>query len=113
MKNTLIFLNKHIFIFWDAQNPEKKNRVDTVEKWLGPRPLGPIGLLHVQNPNMSFGNLQTQTKRFLHVQNPKMSFGNLQTQTKRFVKTTLFYGPKAPGAHRAHILLLNIFIYLF
>ena len=59
-------------------------------------------LLDVQNPKMSFGNLQGLAKRFLHVQNPKMSFGNLQTRTKRFFKTTLFYGPKAPGAHRDH-----------
>ena len=66
--------------------------------------------VHVQNSNMSFGNLQGLAKRFLHVQNPRMSFGNLQTRTKRFFKTTLFYGPKAPGAH---ILLLNIFVYLF
>ena len=36
-----------------------------------------------------------------------MSFGNRSGLTKR---TFLFYGPKAPGAHRAHILLLNIFI---
>ena len=53
------------------------------------------------------------TKSFLHAQNPKMSFGDLQTRTKRFLKTTLFYGPKAPGAHRAHILLVIIFISLF
>ena len=53
------------------------------------------------------------SKEVLHVQNPKMSFGNIQGLTKRFFKTTLFYGPMAPGAHRAHILLLNIFIYLF
>ena len=28
-------------------------------------------------------------------------------------RTFLFYGPKAPGAHRAHIFLINVFIYLF
>ena len=34
----------HIFYFWDAQNPGKKKEFcDTVEKGLGPRPLGPIG----------------------------------------------------------------------
>ena len=59
-------------------------------------------LLDVQNPQMSFGNLQGLAKMFLHVQNPEMSFGNLQTQTNRFFEMVLFYGPKAPGAHRAH-----------
>ena len=48
----------------------------------------PTGLtkrfLHVQNPKMSFGNLQGLAKRFSHVQNPKMLFGNLQTRTKMF-----------------------------
>ena len=35
----------HICHLWDAQNPEKKLKefCDTVEKGLGPRPLGPIG----------------------------------------------------------------------
>ena len=34
----------HISHFWDAQNPgNKKEFCDTVEKGLGPRPLGPIG----------------------------------------------------------------------
>ena len=47
-------------------------------------------------------------KRFSHVQNSKMSFGNLLGLTKR---TFLFYGPMAPGAHRAHIFLINVFIY--
>ena len=64
-------------------------------------------LLDVQNPKMSLANLQGLAKRFLHVQNPNMSFGNMQGLSKRFLKTTLFHGPKAPGAHRAHILLLK------
>ena len=28
-------------------------------------------------------------------------------------RTFLFYGPMAPGAHRAHIFLINLYIYLF
>ena len=39
----------------------------------------------------------------LPIGNPKMSFGNLQGLTKMLFRTILFYGPKAPGAHRAHI----------
>ena len=50
-----MFLNKHIFDFWDAQNPEKKKRVlrqarkvvgpkaPGAHRAHGPRPLGPIG----------------------------------------------------------------------
>ena len=54
MKNTPIFLNKHIFIFWDAQNPEKRKpcrhsrkevgpKAPGAHRAHGPRPLGPMG----------------------------------------------------------------------
>ena len=39
----------HICYFWDAQNPENKKICDTVEKGLGPRPLGPIGPIFRRN----------------------------------------------------------------
>ena len=44
-KNTSFSINTH-YLLWDAVFPEKKNpggHGDTVEKGLGPRPLGPIG----------------------------------------------------------------------
>ena len=94
------FRNTH-FDFVDVQNPNMSfgNRSGLTKRFLD-----------FQNPKMSFGNRSGLTERFLHVQNPKMSFGNLQGLTKR---TFLFYGPMAPGAHRAHIFLINVFIYLF
>ena len=45
-KNTFIFLEIRIIFVGDAVFPEKKTPegiCDTVEKGLGPRPLGPIG----------------------------------------------------------------------
>ena len=41
-----MFTEIRIICFWDALLPKKKNpggHGDTVEKGLGPRPLGPIG----------------------------------------------------------------------
>ena len=41
----------HILDFWDTQNPEnKKEFCDTVEKGLGPRPLGPTGPIFQEGP---------------------------------------------------------------
>ena len=44
-KNTPIFVEIRIIVCWDAFFAEKKTpgHGDTVEKGLGPRPLGPIG----------------------------------------------------------------------
>ena len=50
-----------------------------------------------------------QTKRFCTC--PKSQ--NVVWKPTRLTKRTfLFYGPMAPGAHRAHIFLINAFIYL-
>ena len=76
----------------------------------------PTGLtkrfLHVQNPKMSFGNLQGLTKRFLHTQNPKMSFGNLQTRTNSFFKQLCFMGPRPLGPI-GPIFFYSIYLFIY
>ena len=44
IKNITMFMTYQIAYFWDAQHHEKiEEFCGTVEKGLGPRPLGPIG----------------------------------------------------------------------
>ena len=105
LKNAIFPKNKRCEYFSENNRLEKNEKLTPTLRYCAHSQTKLLfELLDVQNPQMSFGNLQGLAKRFLHAQNPKMSFGNLQTRTKRFSKTTLFYGPKAPGAHRAHIL---------
>ena len=63
----------------------------------------------IQNPKMSFGNRSGLAKRFCTCPKSQNVVWKPTGLTKR---TFLFYGPMAPGAHRAHTLLINVFIYV-
>ena len=91
----------------------------------------PTGLakrfLHVQNSKMSFGNLLGEQRGFYMSNIPQCHLETYWANKDVFTcpksknvvwkptgltkRTFLFYGPMAPGAHRAHIFLINVFIY--
>ena len=83
----------------------------------GPRPLGPIGPIRTHAAACSHavawpGPVPGPGPRLFWVMalapGPGSSWsGWWWLRSNYLVRTFLFYGPKAPGAHRAHILLLK------
>ena len=75
---------------------------------MGPRGLGPIKQKCSYQGQGPGAKAMTQKKRRGSGPGPALFLGHgLGPWPLALVRTFLFYGPKAPGAHRAHILLLK------
>ena len=75
---------------------------------MGPRGLGPIKQKCSYQGQGPGAKAMTQKKRRPRAGPPALFLGHgLGPWPLALVRTFLFYGPKAPGAHGAHILLLK------